>query len=461
MTQEQYEFRIIVGTYERLLYGLDVRPAAASADAQSSFTVTTVFIYPAHISCIKAVATSPRFLATGSTDEHVKLYDLRLRKEVGTLMHHSGSITCLRFFKKSHLITASEDGTIAIVRTQDWEVLKTLPGHKRAINWVDVHPSGKVLLSVGGDGTLKCWDLARGTCTYSMRLPRVAERVCWSPSGQRYAVLMNNLVQIHAVADGDVVGKVEGIGRINAIAFCNMEGVDGEHQSREVLVTGGEDRSIGVWAQDGECILRWNTQHENRVKDLDVCVKEGKPTMVVSCSSDGGIKVWDLTDVEQQLKTNKPTENAVPAEGRPVKVVLPPATPQADYNAKCRLTCIAVTGPFDSSSKGKRADVAHVTDEANEDEVVADRSEFESDYEDPAGKATISVSFEEEGETTVEEKASVPAPTVSKKKRKATADGNKTAGKRQAGSGPIIKKGKGKQAALNKFRKRSVNNSSK
>lgn len=131
------ELLITAGTYERLLYGLTL----TSSSLQPSF------IYPAHISCISSVSSSKRyfivisfrFLATGSTDEHVKLYDLRLRKEVGALMHHNGTITCLEWVGKSHLITASQDGTIGIVRSSDWELLKTLKGHNGSVLGIDVH----------------------------------------------------------------------------------------------------------------------------------------------------------------------------------------------------------------------------------------------------------------------------------------------------------------------------------
>lgn len=52
-----------------------------------------VFIFPAHVSCVKAVSGSPmggKWLATGSVDEIVKVWDLKRRKEVGGLMQHEG-----------------------------------------------------------------------------------------------------------------------------------------------------------------------------------------------------------------------------------------------------------------------------------------------------------------------------------------------------------------------------------
>ncbi|KAJ3049615.1 hypothetical protein HK097_009398 [Rhizophlyctis rosea] len=325
-------FRIVAGTYERLLYGLDVTSPTTSP------AIKPAFIYPSHISCIKSLTTSTRHLATGSTDETVKIYDLRLRKEVGILMHHNGTITCLKFFKSSHLVTASEDGTIAIVRTRDWEVLKTLTGHKKAVNWVDVHPSGKVLLSVGRDGTIKCWDLVKGLCAYSMKLPKIAERVCWSPSGDYHAVLLDGgAVQIHATADGEVVGKVESVGKVNTITFCSMSipGGESSYAEKEVVVTGGEDRTVGVWNTDGSQVMRFSTGHGNRVKDLDAITipastssSPSTNTFLVTCASDGSIHVWDLLSVYQEV-TSIPTPTPTDSQPstKPTKPTPPPPPP--------------------------------------------------------------------------------------------------------------------------------------
>ena len=184
-------FRIVAGTYEKLLYGLDASVSISSSDGNLEFTLKPIFAFPAHVSCIKAVATSPhggKWLATGSADEIVKVWDLRRRKEVGGLMHHqgkslktfpryalsndrpAGSITHLHFPSRSHLLSASEDGTLCLFHTRDWSVLRAMKGHKARVNAVAVHPSGKVALSVGKDKMLRMWDLMRGKGVASTKL---------------------------------------------------------------------------------------------------------------------------------------------------------------------------------------------------------------------------------------------------------------------------------------------------
>jgi protein MAK11 len=85
-------FKVVAGSYEKLLYGLEGSITNAANGHQ--FHLKPIFIFPAHVSCIKAVAASPgggKWLATGSADEIIKVWDLRRRKEIGGLMHHEGA----------------------------------------------------------------------------------------------------------------------------------------------------------------------------------------------------------------------------------------------------------------------------------------------------------------------------------------------------------------------------------
>jgi protein MAK11 len=85
-------FKVVAGSYEKLLYGLEGTVNSTESGVHE-WKLKPIFIFPAHVSCIKAVAASPsggKWLATGSSDEIIKVWDLRRRKEIGGLMHHEG-----------------------------------------------------------------------------------------------------------------------------------------------------------------------------------------------------------------------------------------------------------------------------------------------------------------------------------------------------------------------------------
>ncbi|KAJ2990922.1 p21-activated protein kinase-interacting protein 1-like protein, partial [Globomyces sp. JEL0801] len=189
-------------------------------------------------------------------------------------MHHcnsyyltvlAGTITALRFIGNQHLITGSQDGTIGIVRTSDWEHLKSLTGHNGPILAFDAHPSGKVLLSVGKDQTLKCWDLSRAVCSFSMKLSQVPTKVYWSNDGTHFAVFFDKLIQIHCLETGEIVAKLQQQNRINSGTFVTLTMDNLEHQ---VLVFGGEDKILRILNLKGELIASWMSGHEYRIKDM-------------------------------------------------------------------------------------------------------------------------------------------------------------------------------------------------
>jgi protein MAK11 len=82
---------VVSGSYDKILYGLHIE--LKSKDPSESAQFKPIFVFPAHISCVKAVATSPqggKWLATGGTDEIIKVWDLRRKKELGSLQQHQG-----------------------------------------------------------------------------------------------------------------------------------------------------------------------------------------------------------------------------------------------------------------------------------------------------------------------------------------------------------------------------------
>ncbi|ELU43408.1 PAK1IP1 protein [Rhizoctonia solani AG-1 IA] len=303
-------FKIVVGTYEKLLYGLEgrIEDAPKSGDLSGrelAINLKPVFIFPAHVACVRAVAASPqggKWLATGSTDEIVKVWDLRRRKEVGGLIQHQGSITRLSFPSRSHLLSASEDGTLSLFSTRDWALLRTLKGHKGKVNDVSMHPSGKLALSVGKDRTLRMWDMMRGKGSASTKLGKDDEP----------------LREFLLVAAEDKFVTVYQIGH--------------EEQSIKIIAKFGGHSSRYVQVEiDPFAISHWWLYS---VKALDILPlvnsgsKHQKVTLMSTASSDGKILVYNLSQVPT---CSKETDT------------VPELKPMASYDTKgSRLVCLTM-----------------------------------------------------------------------------------------------------------------------
>ncbi|KAL5531595.1 hypothetical protein ACEPAG_4472 [Sanghuangporus baumii] len=296
-------FKVVAGTYEKLLYGLEGSFVGEDGTTLDRPALKPIFIFPAHVACVKVVAASPeggKWLATGSADEIIKVWDLRRRKEIGDLVHHEGSITYLGFPTRTHLVSASEDGTICIFRSRDWILLRSMKGHKGRVNCVAVHPSGKVGLSVGRDRTLRMWDLMRGKGSASTKLGKEGEIVRWSSDGSRFVVQTDSCLDIYST-EMSLLHTIRHSKRIQDVRFHRAK------SGEEYLLVASEDKKVTFYSTKSEDntslpIIAEAVGHQNRVKSLDTLVvattktkTEQKWTTIMSTvSSDGWVRIFDL-----------------------------------------------------------------------------------------------------------------------------------------------------------------------
>ncbi|KAJ2402390.1 60s ribosome biogenesis protein mak11 [Coemansia sp. RSA 2559] len=319
-------FLISAGTYERILYGIEGRFVG------EKLTLKPLFIFPAHIGCIKSVSIGGRYLASGSTDEIIRLYDLKKRVELGSLHEHKGSITSLRFHGHSHLLSASEDGAICIFRTKDWEPLRVLKGHKGPINDIAIHPSGKLALSVSQDRTVIVWNLLTGQRASRTKTPQPGELVSWNPSGKLYVISYASEIQIYNVGQAEPISTIFSRQRILSVLVAVYKGKD-------YVITGCQDKRVRIYALDGAELASAKC-HDNRIKGLssmDMLFPDSSvKTLVVSISSDGRIKIWNLADMIEPVLN--PSQSSSTNDVADLKI-----DPLAAYNADVRLTCVSTS----------------------------------------------------------------------------------------------------------------------
>ncbi|KAI8576199.1 hypothetical protein K450DRAFT_258078 [Umbelopsis ramanniana AG] len=332
------DFRIVAGSYERILYGVNAF-WETKKDNELSLRLEPVFIFPAHTGCIRTVAVGGSHLASGSSDEVIKLYDLKKRKELGALAgQQQGDINSIEFYGK-YMLTASDDGTICIWRSKDWELLKTMKGHQGRINSISIHPSGKIALSVSADKTVRLWNLMTAHKASVHKIGKEGMVVRWNTAGTQYAILFERQLIIYNVADAQPAVTID-----SRTKLLSMEYYKDTNTDKEYLVVGSEDRSFRVWdAETGDKVAEVS-QHKMRVKAIDIIrttPREGEHEPVdvlVSVSSDGMMKCWDL----QKVITSK-GENM---------------TPLGEYDAKCRITCCTVNLGYKVPKQSEQTEAA-------------------------------------------------------------------------------------------------------
>lgn len=392
--------QMIAGSYDRVLHGV-----TATILPSSQVNFADSFLFNAHTSAIRCLALSPPsaplpgqsqkvMLATGSTDERINVYNLSAHppstkaspdqellstiarrpilensknRELGTLMHHSSTVTRLSFPTRSKLLSSSEDSTIAVTRVRDWSLLSTIKapvpavtgrpsgdtapmgGTPSGVNDFAVHPSMKVMISVSkGERCMRLWNLVTGKKAGVLDFGRAVlqevgegrhstgegRQVVWGTSGEsgdEFAVGFDRDVLVFGM-DSKVRCRVMSDARTKIHEFGYVR-----------LGDDSEDTVFAVSTEDGR-VLFFSTKVEDleqaeapegkaaplprakllaqvggkaagvtgRVKDFKVVRSEDAPGVwfIVSAGSDGKLRVWELSREELKPKAGKEAPQA-------------------------------------------------------------------------------------------------------------------------------------------------------
>ncbi|EHN01441.1 Mak11p [Saccharomyces cerevisiae x Saccharomyces kudriavzevii VIN7] len=328
-------FRIIVGSYEHniLCLSLDI-PVQKKDDATKTPHFMPIFHFQAHSLSIKCLAVSRRYLVSGSNDEHIRIYDLTKRKELGTLLSHQGSITALQFSHPASssedatvakgsknskwLLSASEDHKIMVWRVKDWETVGSLKGHTARINDMDIHPTNRIAISVSEDHSIRLWNLMtlRNAAVLKLRKYNTnGSFVRWlGAKGDYFAVGLRDRVLIYETGSAKVFKEI----LFDRKTIMHLETHILPFDNREYLTVGVSDGNVHFYPC--EQLFKENEEnekeheeesgekkiepafsllgHTNRVKDFKF-YKNDFGTYLVTIGSDGKIVVWDMSTKEQ------------------------------------------------------------------------------------------------------------------------------------------------------------------
>lgn len=281
------EVEIIVGSYEHVLFGYTLMLVNDKAVLNLSFTDKS------HCASVRAVAVSnQRLLASGSADETIQLFDLKTRHEAGTLMKHDGTITGLEFFE-DFMISADESGMICIwkILGRSYECMKTLTGHKGAVTSLSIHPSGKLLLSVGQDKTIRTWNLITGKRAYTTNTKSLVDIVKWTNDGEKYVLCYNRVLDICSVSKAGPIHSTALPGKGHSLDFV----------SDNVLVIGCEGGLLVFVNLDDGSIMHELKVECNRIKSVSCSSLDSSKSLLSLITNEGVIELHLVTTGDESI----------------------------------------------------------------------------------------------------------------------------------------------------------------
>jgi serine/threonine protein kinase len=197
-----------------------------------------------HTSWVRSVAFSPdgSWLASGSHDGTIKIWDTASGRELRSLKGHIDEVYCVAVSPDgSRLASGSEDKTIKVWDAASGQELCTCKGHTSFVLSVAFSPDGSRLASASWDKTVKVWDTANGQELRTLRghSDRVSS-VAFSPDGSRVASGGDDwTIKVWDTASGQELRTLKGhTHMIWSVAFSS----DGSR-----LASGSWDTTIKLW----------------------------------------------------------------------------------------------------------------------------------------------------------------------------------------------------------------------
>jgi len=127
----------------------------------------------AHSSTIYSISISynGKYLATGSADKLIKIWDMNTGDLIETLHGHTSHVTSVEWLPGSdqQLVSASWDETVKLWSwKEDDTPMHSLVGHTGKVNSAVVSPDGDSIISGGEDRLVKLWRISTHECFATM-----------------------------------------------------------------------------------------------------------------------------------------------------------------------------------------------------------------------------------------------------------------------------------------------------
>ena len=240
-------------------------------------------------SSVNAVSYSPdcKYIASGSYDKTIKIWDAATGMCLRTLEGHSESIRSVSYSPDGkHLASGSYDKTIKIWDAATGKCLRTLEGHSGDIDSVCYSPDGKYIAGGSWGETIKIWEAATGECLRTLEgHSGDIDSVCYSPDGKYLASgggWNDKTVKIWNAASGECIRTLEG-------HTDNVISVRYSPDGRYIAST-SRDKTLKIWdAENGSCVFSLTDNHD-WILDLRYS-PDGK--YLAGGMHYGSIKIWD------------------------------------------------------------------------------------------------------------------------------------------------------------------------
>jgi WD40 repeat protein len=239
---------------------------------------------------VRSVAFSPdsQFLASGSTDKTIKIWNLKAESLERTLAQNSSQINTIAFSPDGRFLASGGlDGTVRLWNWQSGQLLHTLSKHSNLVTSVAFSPNGQVLASGSGDKVIQIWDTQSGALRQKIVTKQFIQSIAFSPNGEILGSAgVERSVDLWNWETGD---PIRSLGLYNSVIYSIAFSPDSQtiafspdalSPSASASQTKSEHNTIGIWNLQGQPVQQPFFSPSGRT--------------LISGSSDQTVKIWNV-----------------------------------------------------------------------------------------------------------------------------------------------------------------------
>lgn len=177
---------------------------------------------------------------------------------------------------------------MAFIKTSNWKVDKVFEkAHKgSAVNYISIHPSSKLALSIGADMTLRTWNLINGRQAFATSLKNksignIVDFVAWSTTGEYFAITGKDTVEVWSTDKAEVVATKKCDARPSSLCWISDSDLLVGMDNGKLLFFNWEDETEEATLCD---------IYETRIKAMKYL--DG---FLATASSSGELNLWKVT----------------------------------------------------------------------------------------------------------------------------------------------------------------------
>jgi len=238
-----------------------------------------------NVGCV-AFSGDGRYLASGSDDNTVKLYDMQTKTLLHNFHDHGDSVCCVAFSGDGrYLASGSDDNTVKLYDVQTKTLLHNFQDHGGLVLGVALSADGRYLASGSNDTTVKLYDVQTNTLLHSFEdHSETVYAVAFSGDGRYLASgSADNTVKLYDMQTKTLLHSFEDHSEsVYAVAFSG---------DSRYLASGSGDKTVKLYDMQTKTLLHSFEDHSESVYAVAF---SGDSRYLASGSVDTTVKLYDV-----------------------------------------------------------------------------------------------------------------------------------------------------------------------